>query len=154
MDTSVAGATGWAMTGNLSRAASRYGAKGAISMGARVLGKGMLGIGRGILGFLGGPVGIALTGLTILPSIVDALRSNKEAEEENTAALEAQRREAEAARAEKELTEEMRILVRSLQYWSDKVSNRPVSINLKVNKDGTISAVHVDGDVTLDTGTK
>lgn len=156
VDTTVAGATRWAMTGKISRAASRYGAKGAISMGTRVLGKGLLrGIGGRLLGFMGGPWGIAISAaMTLIPALIDVVRGNKEAEEENTAAIEAQIRAAEIERAERELTEEMRILVRSLQYWSDKVSNRPVSINLKVNKDGTISAVPVDGDVTLDTGTK
>ena len=156
VDTSVAGATRWAMTGKISRAASRYGAKGAISMGTRVLGKGLLrGIGGRLLGFIGGPWGIAISAaMTLIPALIDVVRGNKEAEEENTEAIEAQIRAAEKERAERELTEEMRILVRSLQYWSDKVSNRPVSINLKVNKDGTISAVPVDGDVTLDTGTK
>lgn len=152
VDTSAAGATRWAMTGKLSRAASRYGAKGAISMGARVLGKGMLGIGRGLLGFLGGPVGLAITGLTILPSVVNAIRGNKEAEEENTAALEAQRRAIENNRAEKQLTDEMRILIRSLNHWAGVLSGRPINVN--VNGSGYNTVTIDNEDVTLDTGTK
>jgi hypothetical protein len=152
VDTSAAGATRWAMTGKVSRAASRYGAKGAVSMGARVLGKGMLGIGRGLLGFLGGPVGLAITGLTILPSVVSAIRSNKEAEEENTAALEAQRRAIENNRAEKQLTDEMRILIRALNHWAGVLSGRPVNVNVSGSGYNTVT---IDNeDVTLDTGTK
>lgn len=152
VDTSAAGATRWAMTGKVSRAASRYGAKGAISMGARVLGKGMLGIGRGLLGFLGGPVGLAITGLTILPSVVSAIRSNKAAEEENTAALEAQRRAIQNNRAEKQLTDEMRILIKALNHWAGVLSGRPVNVN--VNGSGYSTVTIDNDDVTLDTGTK
>lgn len=153
IDKSAASTAKWAMTGRVSSAAAKSGSRGVIG----TVGKGLLTTGKGILGFLGGPWGLAITtGLTLIPALIDTIRGNKEAEEENTAALEAQRSAAEKERSERQLTEEMRILVRSLQYWSGELANqdKKVSLNITVNSNGTLNFSSPDDNVSLDTGTK
>lgn len=153
IDKSAASTAKWAMTGRVSSAAAKSGSRGVIG----TVGKGLLTTGKGILGFLGGPWGLAITaGLTLIPALIDTVRGNKEAEEENTAALEAQRLAAEKERSERQLTEEMRILVRSLQYWSGELANqdKKVSLNITVNSNGTLNFSSPDDNVSLDTGTK
>ena len=152
IDKSAAGVAKWTMTGSIPREAVKSGSRGVIG----TIGKGALTVGKGILGFLTGPWGLAITaGLTLIPALIDVIRGNKEAEEENTAALEAQRLAAEAERSERQLTEEMRVLVRSLQYWANQSQNRQkVDLNIRVNSDGILNVTSPDDNVTLDTGTK
>lgn len=154
IDKSAAGVAKWTMTGSMPRGA------GAVRPGSRgvmgTIGRGLLATSKGIWSFLTGPGGLAITaGLTLIPALINVIRGNKEAEEENTAALEAQRLAAEAERSERQLTEEMRVLVRSLQYWATQSPNRQkVDLNIRVNKDGTLNVTSPDDNVTLDTGTK
>lgn len=153
IDKSATSTAKWAMTGKISSAAAKSGSRGVIG----TVGKGLLTTGKGILGFLGGSWGLAITaGLTLIPALIDTVRGNKEAEEENTAALEAQRLAAEKERSERQLTEEMRILVRSLQYWSGELAkqDKKVALNITVNQNGTLNFSSPDDNVSLDTGTK
>ena len=153
IDKSATSVAKWAMTGRTSSAAAKSASRGVMG----TIGKGLLTTGKGILGFLGGSWGLAITaGLTLIPALIDTIKGNKEAEEENTDALEAQRLAAEKERSERQLTEEMRILVRSLQYWSGELSkqDKKVALNITVNQNGTLNFSSPDDNVSLDTGTK
>lgn len=153
IDKSATGTAEWAMTGKISSGAAKSGSRGVMG----TVGKGLSTVGKGILGFLGGPWGLAVSaGLTLIPALIDTVRGNKEAEEENTAALEAQRLAAEKERSERQLTEEMRILVRSLQYWSEEFAkqDKKVALNITVNQNGTLNFSSPDDNVSLETGTK
>lgn len=116
---------------------------GMLSGGIRGIGKGIFNLLKVGLGFLGGPWGIAIMGgLTILPMILDAIKSNKDSLDNNTDTInkDIDDRNKDTNRQifkTNALTdEEQRImLVKAINDLSNTLNNRPVA-NLRIYLDG------------------
>lgn len=122
------------------KSAAATAAKTAVGAG---IGRTILGFGSKLFGFLGGPWGLALMGIsTILPMVIDSLKSTREANQENTKSIYtlagkwAEQNGEKTDSKDATLTQEQYMLVNAMKYWTQVLQNIKPSINLTLNVDG------------------
>lgn len=129
-----------AMLEGQAKSAAATAAKTAVGAG---IGRTILGFGSKLFGFLGGPWGLALMGIsTILPMVIDSLKSTREANQENTKSIYtlagkwAEQNGEKTDSKDATLTQEQYMLVNAMKYWTQVLQNIKPSINLTLNVDG------------------
>ena len=129
-----------AMLEGQAKSAAATAAKTAVGAG---IGRTILGFGSKLFGFLGGPWGLALMGIsTILPMVIDGLKSTREANQENTKSIYtlagkwAEQNGEKTDSKDATLTQEQYMLVNAMKYWTQVLQNIKPSINLTLNVDG------------------
>lgn len=129
-----------AMLEGQAKSAAATAAKTAVGAG---VGRTILGFGSKLFGFLGGPWGLALMGVsTILPMVIDSLKSTREANQENTKSIYtlagkwAEQNGEKTDSKDATLTQEQYMLVNAMKYWTQVLQNIKPSINLTLNVDG------------------
>lgn len=129
-----------AMLEGQAKSAAATAAKTAVGAG---VGRTILGFGSKLFGFLGGPWGLALIGVsTILPMVIDSLKSTREANQENTKSIYtlagkwAEQNGEKTDSKDATLTQEQYMLVNAMKYWTQVLQNIKPSINLTLNVDG------------------
>lgn len=122
------------------KSAAATAAKTAVGAG---IGRTILGFGSKLFGFLTGPWGLALMGIsTILPMVIDSLKSTREANQENTKSIYtlagkwAEQNGEKTDSKDATLTQEQYMLVNAMKYWTQVLQNIKPSINLTLNVDG------------------
>lgn len=129
-----------AMLEGQAKSAAATAAKTAVGAG---IGRTILGFGSKLFGFLTGPWGLALMGIsTILPMVIDGLKSTREANQENTKSIYtlagkwAEQNGEKTDSKDATLTQEQYMLVNAMKYWTQVLQNIKPSINLTLNVDG------------------